>query len=172
MKRSHLKASAALIVGLYFLWCAYKPDEWHFLDNVNLVIHEAGHIVFMPFGEFVMIAGGSLFQVIVPLVFCGYFFWRGQYYAGCLTAFWPGESILNVSVYARDAVEMQLPLLGGQDSIHDWNYMLDRLGMLGSTATIAGLIRFAGALTIIAALVGAIYFALADADERASAEND
>jgi hypothetical protein len=27
----------------------------------------------MPFGQFVMIAGGSLFQGIVPAVFAGYF---------------------------------------------------------------------------------------------------
>ncbi|TBR13964.1 MAG: hypothetical protein EPO43_09075 [Rugosibacter sp.] len=37
------------------------------MHNILLVIHEAGHVIFMPFGEFMTIAGGSLFQVLLPL---------------------------------------------------------------------------------------------------------
>jgi len=147
-----LRMAVALLAGLYFLWCAYDPSRWHLIDGVNLIIHEAGHIIFMPFGEFIMIAGGSLFQVLVPAVFAGYFFYRQQLYSAALVLFWVGESLLNVSVYAGDAVSMQLPLLGGQDSIHDWNYMLDRLGWLSATPKVAGVIRLAGTLTIITGL--------------------
>jgi hypothetical protein len=154
------KTIFAVVVGLYFLKCAYDPSQWHFLDGVNLIIHEAGHVVFMPFGEFVMIAGGSAFQVIVPLTFCGYFLYHRQYFEAALTSFWAGESILNVSVYARDAVTMQLPLLGGSDSLHDWNYLLGRMDLLGSTTGIAGLIRLVGTLVIVAGFAGAIYFSI------------
>jgi hypothetical protein len=73
--------------------------------------------------------------------------------------FWVGESLLNVSVYAADSVRMQLPLLGGDNSIHDWNYMLDHLGLLRQTAGIALAIRAFGTLTIIFAIVWAIYTA-------------
>src|SRR2546423_15574618 len=109
------RLSVAGLAGLFFLWCAWDPAQWHLIDGVNLIIHEAGHVVFMPFGEFVMIAGGSGFQVIVPVVFCAYFVYQRQYFAASVTSFWIGESILNVSVYAQDAVAMQLPLLGGPD---------------------------------------------------------
>jgi uncharacterized protein YqgC (DUF456 family) len=50
------------------------------------------------------IAGGSLFQVILPAVFVGYFVWREQYYSAAIVLFWVGQSILNVWVYAADAV--------------------------------------------------------------------
>ncbi|HKC64923.1 MAG TPA: hypothetical protein VKB86_14870 [Pyrinomonadaceae bacterium] len=146
----------AILAGAYFLWAAAHPDEWRMIDGVNLVIHEAGHLFFRPFGEFLMIAGGSLFQVIVPVVFAGYFFFNRKYFSCALVLFWVGESLLNVSVYAADSVVMQLPLLGGNDSIHDWNYMLDRLGLLGQTAKIAFVIRALGTLTIIFALIWAI----------------
>jgi len=53
------------MAAVYFGWCAFDPYQWHFIDGVNLLIHEAGHIIFMPFGEFISIAGGSLFQLIV-----------------------------------------------------------------------------------------------------------
>jgi hypothetical protein len=110
----------------------------------------------MPFGQFVVIAGGSLFQVIVPAVFAGYFFYNRQPFSGALVLFWVGESLLNVSVYAGDAVVQQLPLLGGQDSGHDWNYLLEDKGLLGSTRQIAGAIRLAGTAVIVTGLVLAI----------------
>jgi hypothetical protein len=153
---SRVKVVVALLAGAYFLWAAAHPDDWRLIDGVNLVIHEAGHLFFRPLGEFMMIAGGSLFQVIVPAVFAGYFFFKGNQYASALVLFWLGESLLNVSVYAADSIVMQLPLLGGNDSIHDWNYMLDNLNLLRQTATIAFAIRALGTLTILFALVRAV----------------
>jgi hypothetical protein len=150
----------AALAGAYFLWATAHPDEWRLIDGLNLVIHEAGHVVFHPFGEFMMIAGGSLFQVIVPLVFAGYFYFNKKEFSSAFVLFWVGESLLNVSVYAGDAVVMQLPLLGGDNSIHDWNYMLDQLNLLRQTAGIAQGIRLAGTLSIIVAIVWAIRAAL------------
>ena len=151
------RLAIAILAGAYFLWAALHPDQWRLIDGVNLLIHEAGHLFFRPFGEFMMIAGGSLFQVIVPLVFAGYFFFSKKEFSAALVLFWLGESMLNVSVYAADSVLMQLPLLGGNDTIHDWNYMLNELGLLWQTGKIASVIRALGTLTIIFALVWAIY---------------
>ena len=150
------RLAVAIVAGAYFLWAAAHPDHWRLIDGVNLVIHEAGHLFFRPLGEFMMIAGGSLFQVIVPSVFAGYFYFNRKYFSCALVLFWVGESLLNVSVYAADSVQMQLPLLGGNDSIHDWNYMLDRLELLNQTAKIAFAIRAAGTLIILAAIIWAI----------------
>ncbi|MDQ1523057.1 MAG: hypothetical protein QOE47_981 [Pyrinomonadaceae bacterium] len=155
-ERDTFKTAVAAVASLYFLWCACDPHQWHLIDGVNLVIHEAGHVVFMPFGEFLTIAGGSLFQVIVPAVFVAYFYRRGQMYSAALVLFWVGESLLNVSIYAGDALDLQLPLLGGEDSIHDWNHLLSATGLLPSTYKIAAAIRVAGTLAIFAA----VYFSL------------
>ena len=106
-----------------------------------------------------MIAGGSLFQVIMPLLFVGYFAYQRKFYSAALTLFWVGESILNVSVYAADSLALQLPLLGGSDSMHDWNYLLSSLNLLQATARVAGTIRVLGTLTIIGAGVGSFWFA-------------
>ena len=153
----------ASLLGLYFIWIAYDPMQGSFLDNVDLPIHETGHLIFRPFGEFLMVAGGSLFQVILPAVFLGYFLWRKQYYAAAIVGLWVGQSILNVWVYAADAVKMQLVLTSGftgsEGSFHDWNYLLERTGLLNSTNKIAGLIRFVGTLTILTSAASAVYFA-------------
>ena len=153
MNESHPKYLAAALASVYFLWCAATPYEWKFLDGVNLIIHEAGHMVFMPFGEFMMIAGGSLFQVIMPAAFVYYFFRECKFFSASLVLFWVGQSLINVSVYANDAQAMNLPLLGGGDAIHDWNYLLSVTGLLPQTDLISGLIRASATLTIVGAAI-------------------
>ena len=46
----------------------YRDGEINgsFMHDILLPIHEAGHVLFRPFGEFMMILGGSLFQLALP----------------------------------------------------------------------------------------------------------
>ena len=156
------KLILAGLFTLYFAWIAYDPMQGSFLDMVDLPIHEAGHLIFRILGEFMGIAGGSLFQVLMPAAFVAYFWWSEKYYSAAIVLFWVGQSIINVYIYAADAVVMQLVLISGltgsEGSFHDWNWMLTRLGLLPFTKTIAGLIRLAGTFTIIAAAVVSIYY--------------
>lgn len=158
------------LISLYFLWIAWDPMQGSFLDNVDLPIHETGHLLFRPFGEFMMIAGGSLFQVIFPLIFAGYFVWRQQYYSAAIVMLWVGQSILNVWVYASDAVVMQLVLTSGftgsEGSFHDWNYLLTSTGLIESTKGVAKIIRFFGTSTIIIASISSIYFSFITSDKE------
>lgn len=162
VKPNYPKLIFAGLLMIYFAWVALDPLGGSFLDLVDLPIHEAGHLLFRLFGEFMSIAGGSLFQVIVPAVFAGYFWWRQQHYSAAVVLFWVGQSIINVYVYAADAQVMQLVLISGltgsEGSFHDWNYLLTQTGLLGSTKMIAGLIRTAGTLTIVAAAAISIYY--------------
>lgn len=50
--------------------------------------------------------------------------------ASYLILCWFGQSIINVSTYMRDAIKMQLELLGGDGVVHDWNYIFSNLGLL------------------------------------------
>jgi hypothetical protein len=156
------KLILAGIFTFYLAWIAYDPMRGSFLDIVDLPIHEAGHLIFRILGEFMGIAGGSLFQVIVPAIFVGYFWWHQKYYSAAIVLFWVGQSILNVYVYAADAVVMQIVLISGltgsEGSFHDWNYMLNELGLINYTKGIAGMIRLAGTFTIIAAAGLSVYF--------------
>lgn len=149
----------ALLAITYFFYCAASPYNWHFIDAANLIIHEAGHWIFWPFGEFMHILGGSLNQVLVPLVFVTYFALKLDFYSAGITLLWAGQNLINVSVYAGDAVKMQLPLLGGDNTIHDWNWLLFDLGKLHETAQIAAGIAFAGWTLLIIGAAAAIYFA-------------
>ena len=92
MKLSYPKLIFAGLLAIYIFSISYDPMQGSFLDMVDLPIHETGHLLFRLFGEFMMIAGGSLFQVIVPAVFVGYFWWHEKYYSAAIVLFWVGQS--------------------------------------------------------------------------------
>ena len=169
MRISYPKLIFAAILSLYFLWVACVPEWGSFLDLVDLPVHETGHLDFRPFGEFLMVAGGSLFQVMMPAAFVVYFWWHEKYHSAAIVLFWVGQSILNVFVYASDAVAMQLVLTGGltgsEGSFHDWNYLLTATGLINSTRAVANIIRLLGTLIIIAAGIGTIYYSIYPQDD-------
>ena len=163
MERDTSKTIFAALASLYFLWCAFDPESAYFMHLIHLPIHEAGHVFFRIFGEFIGVAGGSLFQIIVPAVFFGYFIYHRKTFSASIVLFWVGQSFLDVYVYASDAVVMQLPLLSGltgaEGGFHDWNYLLTETNLLDSTKLIAKMLRFTGTILIIAAGVGAFVYA-------------
>ncbi len=123
-----------------------------FIHGVDLIFHEAGHVIFGFFGEFVAVLGGSLNQVLIPAIATTAFLRTRQWASAAIALFWTGQSLTDVGVYAADGRARALPLLA-EGLIHDWNYILGRLGLLGSAETVGRLIFGAGALVMLAALL-------------------
>jgi hypothetical protein len=104
--------------------------NYTFIDNADLVIHEAGHLFFWILGRFIYMAGGTLMQILLPS-FIGFFFLRNQYKTGVqISLLWLGQNLINISVYAADARAHKLRLLGGSNVLHDWTYLLGTTGLL------------------------------------------
>jgi len=146
-----MKAIFLAAAGWYFFSRAADRNGYHFLDNVDLVIHEAGHVIFLPFGEFIGMAGGTILQLLAPLVFVAYFFLREERFSAGIMMLWLGQSFINVARYAGDAIAMELPLIGG--GIHDWNWMLTSLNMLNKTALVSDAFYYSGAAAITAGVI-------------------
>jgi len=156
------RTGSTIIVCAYFWYCAKNYTEWHFIDNVNLIFHEAGHTIFSFFGNFIQVIAGSGLQVLIPLSISLYFFYYRQNISGALSLLWTGQNLLNVSVYAGDAVTQELDLLGGDSVIHDWNYILSTLNLLPYTEIIASGIYFLGICIIIIGTTLSLYYTLND----------
>ena len=122
-----------------------------FIHGIDLVFHEAGHVIFGFFGEFLAVLGGSLTQVLMPLIATAAFLRTRQWASAAVTLFWTGQSLTDVAVYAADGRARALPLLA-EGLIHDWSYILGRLGLLQSAETVGRLLFTLGALTMLAAL--------------------
>jgi len=105
----------------------------HFMHLINLPFHEAGHLIFSPFGRFMMVLGGSLGQLLMPLICLGAFlFYNNDAFGATVALWWFAESLMDLSPYINDARDLQLILLGGvtgqEVEGHDWEYLLANLG--------------------------------------------
>jgi hypothetical protein len=161
---------------LYALAFEYDPTAPSFsppfllwiLDTINLFIHEAGHFFLRPFGRWIYMFGGSFTQVFLPLLlaFLGL---RQSYRHTILPAFWCGESMVNVSVYIRDAPFRQLKLLA-KGLTHDWNWHLS--DNLDSAGTLADIVFGLGILLCAGAIGAGVYAAIQAFREGSEVESE
>ncbi|HEY0065382.1 MAG TPA: hypothetical protein VGC21_24915 [Telluria sp.] len=145
---------------LWTIWFTVHGVDWEvigssFLHSVILPFHEFGHVLFLPFGRFMTILGGSLFQVLMPLgLMAAFIFKQRETFGASAMLWWTGQSLVDLSPYIRDARERILPLIGGAgEESHDWGNLLTMLGWLDYTVALSRLCFGAGVIVMLAALV-------------------
>ena len=139
--RAWLPSLLFVPVCLYLL--AHR-GEYLWVDSLNVLIHEAGHLLFSGLPEVWHAAGGSLLQVLLPAALVAHFRWYRVPWGERLSLAWLGQNFLCLSVYAADAQTQALALQGG--TTHDWAYLLGQAGMLDFDGAIAG---FFGLLALV-----------------------
>jgi hypothetical protein len=130
------------------------------LGLFDLGIHELGHIIFIPFGEFMTIAGGSIFQCLFPLLWLAVCMRKRWHFAASMMLVWFAYNLFDVAVYAADARARVLPLAtfsNDYDSAHDWYQLLSRTGKLQYDTAIAHGLQVAGTICgFVGLAIGAI----------------
>ena len=134
---------------------------WHL---VNLPFHEAGHIIFRPFGRLMTSLGGSVGQLLMPLVCLVVFLVKTRdTFAAAFALWWYGENFLDLAPYINDARSLTLPLLGGNTGrsspygFHDWEFILKEIGWIKYDHAFACFAHTLGCLLMIFAIVWAGY---------------
>lgn len=136
----------------------YRTGEMgaSFMHRPLLVFHEAGHVIFMVLGEWMTIMGGTLGQLLMPIIMSGALLIRNRDPFGAAMGLWFfGVSLLDVAPYMYDALQPQLMLLSGttgEDGGHDWIYLFTSMGLLPKAQLIGGLTHKAGALVVVLSL--------------------
>ncbi len=132
-------------------------ESW--LHLVNLPFHEAGHVLFRPFGRFMTALGGTLGQLLVPLICMLTLLLKTRDPFGAAVCFWWfGENFLDIAPYLDDARAGSLPLLGGNFGhaapygFHDWEYLLTETGLLRADHALAMISQGSGSLLMILAV--------------------
>jgi hypothetical protein len=121
-----------------------------------ILFHEAGHLFFAPFGEVLRVAGGTLGQLLVPLACAIALQRRGDNFGAATASAWLALSFIDASVYAYDAFDPVLPLIGGgtgADSFHDFVFLFERAGQLAHARGWAVFMKVVGALALSLSLV-------------------
>jgi len=134
-----------------------------FLHLVNLPFHEAGHIIFSPFGRFIGVLGGTLGQLLMPLTCLLVLLIKTRDTFGASVAlWWLGESFMDIAPYINDARALNLALLAGVTGrdvpdYHDWEFILRSLGLLEYDHALAHFSYGIGILLMLATFVWGIY---------------
>lgn len=145
---------AGLALALRLVWPGVRrPLGGGWLDGVNLVFHEAGHVLLLWGGETLTLLGGSLTQLAVPLACALAFAWRGDRYAAGLVTLWLAHALASVGAYVADAPTRALDLITGDPDTHDWWQLLSPGGHLGWAAPLS---RAFQALALIGVIAGVL----------------
>ena len=145
-------ALAAWVVfyALFLLYAAFNQSGFLFLDYANLIVHEAGHFFFSWFGYTIQILGGTLGELLVPLLLAAYFWWQRHTTGLTFSAFWFFENFLYIGNYMADARAQALPLVGSGE--HDWEILFSRWDLLMRDTAIGGATRAIGWVGMIATI--------------------
>ena len=149
-----------LIWGFYFLGSVPSPEDRlagsnSFLHNINLIFHEAGHILFMVFGNrFMTVLGGSVMQCLIPLIVMIYFLRQKKKFSASIMCWWLGQNFVDLAPYIYDAHDQVIILLGGytgkdMPGYHDWNYLLTAMNLLSHYSKVTFLINNFGKLILL-----------------------
>jgi hypothetical protein len=157
---------AAYLFAFVWGWRLYAMDVGDadimgsFMHAIVLPIHEAGHVLFIPLGRFMTVLGGSLFQVLLPLVLMASFLFgfggsRRDNFAASLMLWWAAMSVIDVAPYIWDAYDPKMMLLGGMTGAesdgHDWQNILGDLGLIRRAHLIAGIAHELGLMLMLVA---------------------
>jgi hypothetical protein len=159
-----LVIARAILFALFFLWgwSLFRLDirtgaiNASFMHLINLVFHEAGHVIFRLFGEFMGFAGGTLAQLLMPVIVGGAFHWTHRdNFGASIALWWLSVSVMDCAPYIYDALDPKLELLGGgtgkENEGHDWIYMLGELHLIQSSHGIGRAVHAIGAILMLVA---------------------
>jgi hypothetical protein len=134
----------------WFLWYAVgkQGGDFAFLDSGNAVVHEGGHALFGHFGDFLGVAGGTILELLVPLLLALAFHARWQAVGYALFLLIVFENLLYVARYMADARARALTYIaiGGvsfsgdempDPNMHDWYNLFSGSGVLQYDTRIA-----------------------------------
>jgi hypothetical protein len=124
--------------------------EFSLVGGVIFGVHELGHLVFAPFGEFLSVAGGSIAQIALPAAAALLFLKRQDRYAIAVCGCWLAVSLGQLGVYVADARAESLDLVSfsAEGAVHDWNYLLERMHLLRDDVQLGHFAKFVGWLVL------------------------
>lgn len=129
-----------------------------FLHWINLPFHEAGHVFFGFFGDFIRALGGTLGQLLIPTICLVAFLRRRDPFAASAALWWLAENFMDIGPYIADARAGELTLLGGVTArdvpgYHDWENILIDLDLMQYDQVLGGMAYAFGRLLMLASFV-------------------
>lgn len=147
------------------------PQYQSFFGGINLGVHELGHVLMSWAGQWLCVAGGTLFQLAAPCAAGIVLARQSDFFGMTFCGAWLGDSLYGVATYMADARALELPLVTvgpeGGEVEHDWNFLLDSVGLLNCDTTIAGFVRLLAFLLMWSSIAAGVWMCWLMARQRA-----
>jgi hypothetical protein len=119
----------SFLLIIFNIWMIGTGSQPWIISSLNIFFHEAGHFIFSFFGRFIMVLGGTLGELLMPLIFVIYFSLHRRIAGVIFSLWWLTTALYSVAIYIGDARARTLTIIGGQEG-HDWAYLLRTTGLL------------------------------------------
>ena len=137
---------------------------YFFISNQTLgIVHEAGHGVcyILNCPQFITAANGTVFQIGFPLGIAYYYKYKTNIFAYFIALYFVGFSLQYTAWYISTAHEglhvSAAKSFLGVDGYHDFNYILDSVGLLAYDNVISILVKMLAYFLMFRATIG-MYF--------------
>jgi len=160
----------------WYFWPFFTVNLLQFMDTtppfvhrVDLIFHEAGHMIFgIPGWPLLTSFGGTLLQCLTPfLLMLAFWIKNRDAFAAGIFLTWTGQNFVDCAPYINDARLLQLPLITGgtgrEVEGHDWEFMLNELELIEYDGHIARWVLLIGRVIMALGFLWAafaVYFQL------------
>jgi hypothetical protein len=139
----------SLFLGAFGAYLVSTRGEYTYIDAFLLIVHEAGHVILSFFGETIHMLGGTIMQIVIPVLLIIVFLISRRRILLQAMLMLLAQSFLNISVYVEDAPVRKLKLFGPPGAKHDWHTLLTKYGILEYSEHIATGFTVLAVLTLI-----------------------
>jgi hypothetical protein len=151
-----------IVLAMYGGAILVTPDHWSLLDGLNQAVHATGHLLLVGTNETMQQLGGTVLQLLLPLIVTAYFTVRDDEHAASIGVWWVGQNAVNISA------SMAISGTGSTGSVpgsveHDWLMLFARWDVLHHAEQYANLTRGFGVLLMLLATMWGLFRA---ADQR------
>ncbi len=151
----------AFVIALSILVALLIVNDYGFIsiiDDANVAFHEAGHFIFEVFGDTMGLWGGTLGQLLPPIISIVVFWRRKSLVSVSVALLWLFENFFDIAAYMETA-KSDGPIVFGVLGwgYHDWWCIFSHWGILHYDTTIAAIMRITGWLGLFSTLVGTTY---------------
>ncbi|NMC61540.1 MAG: hypothetical protein GYA55_00075 [SAR324 cluster bacterium] len=164
------RTASSLIIAIFGVYLYLSPDPISGPFSIvasafgllDWIIHELGHYLFSFLGEPITTLGGTLGQILFPLILAFYAFLTRRRTFWFLV-FWIGENLISIGRYMADArgrsLNVIIPFealssLEEQKVKHDWFVLFDKWGLLEYDHILGDLVQHLGLIVILLSAAG------------------
>ena len=130
------------------------------INGANMIVHEAGHGVcyILSCPPFMTFLNGTLFQLLLPVIFVWYYKKHKQVLGVGLGLMWLAQNLIYVAWYMSYAqTPNKYPFFLGGAATHDFWYMFSHLGVLEYDWLIAGIVRAVAVVLLLGSYMYLLY---------------